>query len=66
MSRQCAWCKRGMGQVHPLEDPGLTHGICRPCVREMLRAAGIRELPALLASWEPEEPAHAGEAQPAG
>jgi hypothetical protein len=28
----CAWCEKYMGSKEPVEDPGVTHGICPACV----------------------------------
>jgi len=28
----CAWCEKYMGSKEPLEDPGVSHGICSACV----------------------------------
>jgi hypothetical protein len=50
-----------MGQAPPLDDPELTHGICRACGLRLLQAAGITDLPLLLAASDPEEAAHAGD-----
>lgn len=27
----CAWCQQIKGQVPPLENPDVTHGICQAC-----------------------------------
>jgi hypothetical protein len=40
MTRRCAWCQENMGLTAPLEDEGITHGVCLPCSRAILRAAG--------------------------
>jgi hypothetical protein len=29
----CAWCQSYMGSKEPLDDPGITHGICAPCAK---------------------------------
>lgn len=31
MIRQCAWCCRVLGQIAPLEDRAVTHGLCPEC-----------------------------------
>lgn len=31
MIRECAWCKRILGEKEPLDDPKVTHGICENC-----------------------------------
>lgn len=31
MIRQCAWCKGMMGEVAPVADKRITHGICKKC-----------------------------------
>ena len=31
MIRQCAWCLKLMGEVEPLHDTNITHGICEEC-----------------------------------
>ena len=28
----CAWCQKYLGSKQPLEDPGITHGICSACM----------------------------------
>ena len=33
MIRVCAWCKRVLGFKEPLDNPGLTHGICEQCTK---------------------------------
>jgi hypothetical protein len=38
----CAWCQSYMGSKEPLEDPGVTHGICNACVkRQTLDSAPV-------------------------
>lgn len=34
----CAWCKREMGEIPPLDDNRISHGICPECGRELERA----------------------------
>jgi hypothetical protein len=29
----CAWCEKYMGSKEPMDDPGITHGICCACVK---------------------------------
>ena len=36
MIRQCAWCRRVLGQIAPLEDRSVTHGLCLECHTQML------------------------------
>jgi hypothetical protein len=31
MLRRCSWCGLNTGQVEPLDDRSVTHGICLPC-----------------------------------
>lgn len=31
MIRQCAWCSDLLGQIEPLDDPTVTHGLCTSC-----------------------------------
>ncbi|MBI1831461.1 MAG: hypothetical protein HYR84_08430 [Planctomycetes bacterium] len=31
MTRLCAWCNRVLGQVAPLDDVSVTHGVCPEC-----------------------------------
>lgn len=31
MKIQCAWCKKGMGEKAPYDDPSVSHTICREC-----------------------------------
>lgn len=47
MIRICAWCSRFLGEIPPLDDDRLTHGICDACVSavraDMLRALAERK-----------------------
>lgn len=29
----CSYCREGMGEKEPLDDPGVTHGICPECYK---------------------------------
>ncbi len=31
MFRKCAWCQKDLGEIEPLDDKRVTHGICGPC-----------------------------------
>jgi hypothetical protein len=31
MKRVCAWCKKGFGEIEPLDDDSITHTICPEC-----------------------------------
>lgn len=35
MIRQCAWCKAMMGEIAPISDTRVTHGICKKCEEKM-------------------------------
>lgn len=35
MIRQCAWCLKMLGEVEPLSDKSVTHGICEACDKKM-------------------------------
>jgi hypothetical protein len=38
----CAWCQKYMGSKEPLDDPGISHGICSACVeRQMLASTPV-------------------------
>jgi hypothetical protein len=37
MIRQCAWCRRVIGQRAPFEDHSITHGLCRSCRGQVLQ-----------------------------
>lgn len=37
MIRQCAWCKKILGEIAPLRDLSVTHGMCEKCERELLK-----------------------------
>ena len=38
----CAWCQKYMGSKEPLDDPGISHGICSACVeRQMLTSTPV-------------------------
>jgi hypothetical protein len=41
MTRQCAWCKKSLGEKAPMEDERITHGICLGCRQKLLRDAGV-------------------------
>lgn len=36
MIRQCAWCLKMLGEVAPLKDTSVTHGICAKCQKELM------------------------------
>ena len=31
MIRWCSWCDKKLGEIEPLEDKRITHGICKEC-----------------------------------
>ncbi len=31
MFRKCAWCQKDLGEIEPLEDKNISHGICPDC-----------------------------------
>lgn len=37
MIRQCAWCLKMMGEVAPLQDKRITHGMCEECNVQVLK-----------------------------
>jgi len=37
MIRQCAWCLMIMGEVPPLKDTSVTHGICKVCEQKLMK-----------------------------
>lgn len=38
----CAWCQRYLGSREPLQDPGVSHGICDDCrARELAAPGGV-------------------------
>ena len=37
MNIVCAWCNTQMGEREPLDDKSETHGICKPCLRNLMR-----------------------------
>ena len=38
----CAWCQSYLGSKEPMDDPGITHGICTPCAqRQTLEGAPV-------------------------
>lgn len=39
MIRQCAWCQLLMGEVAPLSDKAVTHGICKNCEKKLMKEA---------------------------
>jgi hypothetical protein len=43
MRRKCAWCGLVMGANEPLDNEGITHGICLPCGAQMLALIGGAE-----------------------
>jgi hypothetical protein len=44
----CAWCEKYLGSKEPLEDPGITHGICPACIERQT----LDEVPVLVVSPE--------------
>jgi hypothetical protein len=66
MTRECAWCRECLGQVAPLEDSRLTHGICAACGRRLLLAAGIHDLPPPFALLNQGEAGACGETKRVG
>lgn len=44
--RQCAWCKKVLGEVAPYNDTRTTHGICEACLKkEMQEARKLKKNP---------------------
>jgi len=43
MKVECAWCGKNLGEKEPVEDTGITHGMCPAC-RETERKTGEFEL----------------------
>ena len=39
MTRYCSWCGLCMGFKKPFDDPGISHGICFRCSRDVIEAA---------------------------
>ena len=39
MIRECAWCNKNMGEIAPIEDKRITHGICPECLKSQLEEA---------------------------
>jgi hypothetical protein len=37
MIRQCAWCLKLLGEVEPLADTSVTHGMCDKCSDKMAK-----------------------------
>lgn len=37
MIRQCAWCLLILGEVSPLSDKNVTHGICKECEDKLMK-----------------------------
>lgn len=37
MKTQCAWCRAYGPDKPPYEDTSVSHGICEPCGRKLLR-----------------------------
>ena len=35
--RQCAWCKKILGEIDPLDNHETTHGICEECADKLER-----------------------------
>jgi len=38
MIKQCAWCNKNMGEVEPLEDKCITHGIYPECYETKIKS----------------------------
>jgi hypothetical protein len=43
MIRQCAWCKAMMGEVAPIADKRVTHGICKKCEDKMRKDLKLKK-----------------------
>jgi hypothetical protein len=39
MLRRCAWCGLVLGLSEPIDEGGVTHGMCLPCAERMLEEA---------------------------
>lgn len=54
LTRQCAWCKKAMGETIPYSDTRPTHGICEACLKKEMKAAQkITKNPHMFSSrWE--------------
>jgi hypothetical protein len=44
MIRQCAWCRSVIGQIMPLEDTRVTHGMCSLCYFNFMQSNDNSEL----------------------
>ena len=42
----CAWCQKYMGSKEPLQNPGVSHGICSACVERQ----SLTDTPVLVVS----------------
>jgi hypothetical protein len=42
----CAWCQKYMGSKEPLQNPGVSHGICSACVERQ----SLADTPVLVVS----------------
>ena len=40
MIRQCAWCCSMLGEIAPLDDLAVTHGMCPECYAACLEGQG--------------------------
>lgn len=39
----CAWCKTSMGQIEPIAQNDISHGICQKCLNELYKEIKIDE-----------------------
>ena len=46
MRVECAWCGKHKGDVEPLEDESVTHGICQGCREQVFGAFREKRLKA--------------------
>jgi len=43
MIRQCAWCKKMMGEVVPIADKSVTHTTCEDCFAKIIKEKHIHK-----------------------
>jgi len=40
---QCAWCNKYLGEKEPLDDKGVTHGMCPGCFEKEIAKIDKKE-----------------------
>ncbi len=41
MKRVCSWCGKSMGEIKPLKDKRVSHGICKKCLKRVQKEEAL-------------------------